>query len=60
MAIENQIKILRNFRSTSQFELSKHEKQIILAYRQNPSMQSAVARLLGVEAAAKEQTRLNP
>lgn len=39
------------------FRLSPREKQIILAYRQNPSMQSAVDRLLGVEAAAEEQKR---
>ena len=32
-----------------QFELTDHEKEVILAYRQQPAMQEAVDRLLGVE-----------
>lgn len=30
-------------------QVSEHEKAVIIAYRQNPSMQDAVDRLLGVE-----------
>lgn len=41
---------------TSEFTLSNHEKQVVLAYRQQPSMQEAVDRLLGVsETEAKEK-----
>lgn len=35
--------------NNNNFLLSTHEKQVILAYRQQPAMQEAVDRLLGVE-----------
>lgn len=35
--------------SVTTFSLSDHEKKVITAYRQQPSMQEAVDRLLGIE-----------
>lgn len=38
------------------FSLSEHEKELIIAYRQKPSMQEAVDKLLGIdEVQAKEK-----
>jgi transcriptional regulator with XRE-family HTH domain len=37
------------------FSISEHEQKVITAYRQQPSMQEAVDRLLGVEYIAKEK-----
>jgi transcriptional regulator with XRE-family HTH domain len=39
----------------SSFELTPHEKNVIVAYRANPVMQPAVDRLLGVEDAAAQE-----
>ena len=35
--------------SAESFNLSPHEKTVVIAYRSNPEMQAAVDRLLGVE-----------
>ncbi len=48
----------RNESSDSAFAISDKEKSVILAYRQNPAMQSAVDKLLGVESEASPQTIL--
>ena len=44
--------ILKAFREdfTETISLTEHEKSVIIAYRQQPSMQEAVDRLLGIEA----------
>lgn len=49
--------ILKAFRedSTVNIYLNSHEKSVIIAYRQNPNMQEAVDRLLGVEEECIEQ-----
>lgn len=41
--------------NTVNFVLSSHERNIILAYRQNVGMQEAVDRLLGIESEKKNQ-----
>lgn len=41
----------------NQLRLSEHEKQVILAYRQQPSMQEAVDRLLGVSESETKEKR---
>lgn len=48
--------ILAEFRETPQdaFALSKHEKEVIIAYRDNPEMQPAVDRLLNVLGESKK------
>ena len=40
----------------NRFELSEHEKELITAYRQQPEMQSAVDRILGILQKEKEQS----
>lgn len=42
---------------SSEFTLSNHEKQVVLAYRQQPSMQEAVDRLLGVSETETKEKR---
>lgn len=42
---------------SNQLHLSDHEKQVILAYRQQPSMQEAVDRLLGVSESETKEKR---
>lgn len=37
------------------FSVSEHEKELILAYRKQPSMQEAVDRLLGLTTACEQQ-----
>lgn len=39
--------------------LNSHEKKVLLAYRQNPKMQEAVDRLLGIEEEYTEQKEKN-
>lgn len=39
----------------SAFALTDHEKQLVTAYRSNPSMQQAVDKLLGIDADSSEQ-----
>ncbi len=43
--------ILKEFREDNRntISLNNHEKRLIIAYRQNPSMQDAVDKILGVE-----------
>lgn len=52
--------ILKEFREDNTHKpinLSPHEKQVIVAYRANPSMQEAIDRLLGVELEAQNEKR---
>ena len=54
--IYNVSDILAEFRddgSASSFSVSEKERRIILAYRSNPAMQTAVDKLLGIEGASK-------
>lgn len=52
--------ILKEFRENKiknqSFHLSEHEKEVIIAYRQQPSLQIAVDRTLGI-AAVEEQDK---
>lgn len=47
----------KNLSTNTSFQFTAHEKQVIIAYRANPSMQDAVDRLLGVESAAEIEKR---
>ena len=51
--------ILKEFRGgrSNQLFLSSHYRDLILAYRQQPSMQEAVDRLLGIAAADESQNK---
>lgn len=53
--------ILFEFRETktktAPINLSDHEKQLVIAYRQNPGMQDAVDKLLGIAVAGQNEKR---
>lgn len=59
--IYNVSDILAEFRETPQdaFALSKHEKTVITAYRNNPEMQPAVDRILNVSKEINENNNVN-
>lgn len=53
--------ILKEFRvdkvSARTFTLSDHEKEVIIAYRQQPSLQIGVDRMLGVEPVSEQKEK---
>lgn len=53
--------ILKEFRidkpSTQIFSLSEHEKEVIIAYRKQPSLQIGVDRMLGVEPISEQKEK---
>ncbi len=53
--------ILKEFRvdkpSTQTFSLSEHEKEVIIAYRKQPSLQIGVDRMLGVEPISEQKEK---
>ena len=53
--------ILKEFRvdkvSAHTFTLSDHEKEVIIAYRQQPSLQIGVYRMLGVEPVSEQKEK---